>query len=245
MLSPRQIALVLAPLVACTLTESTRPLRAADTPPGFLAWAGFDFPRYQANTSIVGYGVGEPGWAGPWTGVGNETGSNAIAQHDVKFEGNLALHITPTDRVQRVLSQPQSGRFVVEQFVRLSVAGQMIQRIENAEGQGGFNEEANIGPQWMASAMDGRIYVLNGDGAQGGSVEFTGFHYTPDTWHHVAVVVDVPSNTWEFYFDGQKYQEATPLGFRGTLFSLDTVQYLSEVSVACYVDSVLVWKAAP
>jgi hypothetical protein len=209
-----------------------------------VAQTGFNSPYYQPNTTVVGYGNGEPGWAAPWTGVGNETGRNAIAQADVVFEGDLALRVTPTDRVQRVLAQPQTGLFAVDQALQLSAGGRMLSRIENSKREGGPNEEANIGVQWIA-LEDGRIVVLDGDGLQGGTVRDTGFRYQPGVWHRVTTVIDVGSNTWRFFFDGAEYAAAAPLGFRGTLTSLDAVQYLSEVSGVTYVDDLKILAPNP
>jgi len=60
-----------------------------------------------------------------------------------------------------------------------------------------------FGPVWGAS--NNRFRVMDGDGLGGGTWEDTGFDVVPMQWHEVKLVVDVSTQSWQFYGDGQRH----------------------------------------
>jgi hypothetical protein len=90
---------------------------------------------------------------------------------------------------------------------------------------------------WNIEA-DGKVTVLDGTGNNCDNVggappcvsEDTGFRWVPGTWHEARVLVNVPAQTYRFFFDGVEYQAPDPLGFRGTPPQLDIVTYYPNTS---------------
>jgi len=161
------------------------------------------FNPYALDDSLPGGGNGEPGWARPWLGDSDKH----IVTRSTIYEGDGALAMTWSNLfAHRSWSVPQSGQFMIDQWVRLPAGG---------FGYGATSSEAANGARTSEGAVwrfrtNGAIEVL--DGEQNGcstscNFENTGFAWTPDTWHRVTVLVDLSARRdYVFYFDGQPYQ---------------------------------------
>src|SRR5262249_4908456 len=91
-----------------------------------------------------------------------------------------------------------------------------------------------FGPVWSVSK--GKFYAHDGDG-NGNTVPLdTGFKVKPLSWHKVALVVNVASQTYEFYVDGKKFESSGALHFREKPFSIQNVDYLADSDA--WLDSI-------
>lgn len=204
---------------------------------------------YQIGATALWRGEGEPGWAVGWTvSVGGSAppfGSHyGDIRGEVTYEGDGALRMwnrsSPFEQLwcHRRWSQPQSGKFRIDQHVNIPAGGNFGSR---PFGPGSGSLPSRIGPFWSASG--GEFYAGDGDGGGNAPVEFSGFTWEPDTWYKVSLIVDPPSQTFEFLVDDQKYEAPDPLGFRGTPSSIDHISYLT--STPLYIDNVLVSVPEP
>ena len=64
----------------------------------------------------------------------------------------------------------------------------------------------------------------------------TGFTALPNVWNEISAAVDVNSQTWEFYFNDQKY--AKTLDFRNPHVFVDRVTIGADSATRSYVDNV-------
>lgn len=193
------------------------------------------FNPYALDDSLSGGGNGEPGWARPWLG---DLDRHIVTRSTI-HEGDGALAMTRSNLfAHRAWSVPQSGQFMIEQWVRLPAGG---------FGYGATSSEAANGARTSDGAVwrfrtNGAIEVL--DGNENGcsstcNFENTGFVWTPDAWHRVTVLVDLSARRdYVFYFDGQPYQGADRLGFRGNPLEQDRLQYAVDQGNGWFVDEV-------
>ncbi|HYT87547.1 MAG TPA: hypothetical protein VEL76_02405, partial [Gemmataceae bacterium] len=184
-------------------------------------------PVEAAVIAIANFNTGasEPGWASAW----EPASPNARVQKQVVFEGDGALFMSKAE-VKRRLSEPQRGRFVVEQYIQVPKGGGVQAYIRNGDGL------RRDGPVW--NAINGKFLVLQGDGKGNGTFLETPFVSEPGKWHKVTLTVDVPAQRWEFSVDDRKFQPPQPLRFRSTERDLDTIYYLCENVPGVYLDSV-------
>jgi hypothetical protein len=179
-------------------------------------------------------GVGEPGWAGPWSGLGlNDTGpANPAAtfQSKVVFEGDGALYLTGRPNIGpnygRQLAQAQTGRFQVEYYLQIP-AGSRCGGYLWKDPRGGADAS---GPNWGAG--NGKFSVF-------GHAD-TGFKCLPGRWYKVTVRVNVPKQTWEFFVDDKRFNSPEPLNFRSRVPYLDVVNFLVEGGV--YIDALRITR---
>jgi tetratricopeptide (TPR) repeat protein len=212
-----------------------------DQDPSLIASSGFNNLRGLNHTAEAGKpfrlsasnrtgGQGEPGWAGPWPAE-----PSARFQRDVVFEGDGALYLTGTVNYFRRLAEPQTGRFSVEQMVRLPEGGDVKCYLWKKEGAA----EQVTGPMWAASR--GEFAVMHGGGDGQGEWLPTGFACKPGTWYKVELRIDVPRRTWVFLVDGREFKPGRPLGFRGPeTGALAIIDYLTETPAGVYLDALRV-----
>jgi hypothetical protein len=226
----------------------TRVVVTLDRPPvpklpeGLIAAAGFndaeglnsdpvpDSPYPLGTGNRVG-GLGEPGWAGPWSPV-----DPAVTfQKEVVFEGDGALYLTGEDNVgpgfSRQLAEPQRGVFDVEMHVQVPVGARFTVYLKNG------NQAFHDGPVW--SVTDGKFQV-----ADAGVPPDTGLTCRPGKWYKVTMHVDVPKRQWEFAVDDQRFMPPQPLKFRNRDEPrLDTIAFLCRTGPGVYVDAVRFTRA--
>ncbi len=204
---------------------------------------------YEIGATALWRGEGEPGWAVGWTvSVGGSSppfGSHyGDIRSEVTYEGDGALRMrnrsSPFEQLwcHRRWSEPQSGKFRIDQQVNIPAGGNFGSR---PFGPGPGSLISRIGPSWMA--YDGKFYAQDGDGHGNAPGEYSGFDWEPDTWYKVSLIVDPASQSFEFLVDDQKYDAPDPLGFRGTPSSIDHVSYLTNTPL--YIDNVLVSVPEP
>jgi hypothetical protein len=175
-------------------------------------------------------GVGEPGWAGPWGAA-----PTIEYQKAEVAEGDGAAHVVGTTNFSRQLAQAQTGRFQVEQYLRVPAGSSVGTYVWQTE-----KKEFGTGPSW--SVKDGKFWVLDGDEFGGGKTLDTGFACAADKWYKVTVRVDVPRRKWEFFVDGKKFAAKQPLGFRNQQTVLDGINYLTEHPSGFYLDAVRITR---
>ena len=166
---------------------------------------------YTLGATALWRGEGEPGWAVGWTvSVG---GSNppfgsyyGDIRGDVTLEGDGALRMrnrpSPFEQLwmHRRWSTPLAEPFRIDQHVNIPAGGSFGSRPFRS-GSGSLI--SRIGPTWSAS--NGKFYAGDGNGQGSAPGEFTGFTWEPDTWYKVSLIVDPPSQTFEFLINDQKY----------------------------------------
>jgi hypothetical protein len=178
-------------------------------------------------------GVGEPGWQGLWP-----RRPNTRIQNDVVYEGDGALYLGGPEGTERRLGIPETGTFVVEQYVRLPRDGGLKGFLKNMEGN---TSPADAAVTWRAA--EGTFWVLDGDEQGGGKLLDTGLALEPDRWHKVTLRVDVAAGRWEFSVDDQKFDRK--LGFRTRQPSLNGLHYLGEAPAGAYLDAVQLKRIGP
>jgi hypothetical protein len=194
---------------------------------------------FTLGQTVAGRGVGEPGWAGPWgisRGGGAGGAEAGTAQSFAAYEGDGGLFLEGRPNAgemwaNRFLATPFTGKVIISQNVQLKSLG----LLQSRPGNGGVG--TLVGAHWQFHA-DGHVFA--GDGQLNGNVVFedTGFTYTPNTWYKVSTIIDVPSQTYRFFFNDVEYLAPDPLNFRGDIHSIDFVDYLAQTDV--YVDNVSV-----
>jgi hypothetical protein len=187
---------------------------------------------YTLNGSILGAGVGELGWAGPWFGIGGDTN----VQTSTVFEGDGALQITPTFAPARQWTAQLQGQLTIEQYVRFTEGARLV-----AYTQQNTTEDTTVqGPIWQAFP-DHHFNVIDGIGDGGDPVPtVTDFTWQSNVWYKITVHANVATQTWDFAVNDVPYISPHPLGYRGTPTALTTVRYLSEGSGLVFLDAVTV-----
>lgn len=187
---------------------------------------------YQFGVTVHGRGGPESGWASGWVvsdggcACGEDRGK-AVA--NPFHEGDGSLHIRGPGSlgnawVHRQWTEPQFARFILEQRVRFPAYGILGSR---PYGPGGH------GPVWSVSGN--RFFAHDGDTFGGGVPEDTGFTVTPLAWHKITLIVNVASQTYEFYVDDQHYLAPDPLNFRERPTSIYSADYLADTDI--WIDS--------
>lgn len=210
---------------------------AQELPEGLIAAAGFNDAQgllsnpipdspYPLNTSGKIGGLGEPGWAGPWTPA-----HPAITfQKKVVFEGDGACHVTGVDNVgpgfSRRLAEPQRGVFQVELHMQVPEGGRVVVYLKN---------ENHYGPNWQV--QDGKFQVL-----EAGVPPETGFACRPGKWHKVTVRVDVRRREWTFAVDDKLFLQKKLLKFRGDAPDLDLISFLCRTGPGAYIDALKITR---
>lgn len=192
---------------------------------------------YSLDTKGGQWGIGEPGWTGPWTSESD----GSQTQKQVVFEGDGALFLARTDNakdgsvVRRGFRQAGRGILLVEQYVRIPSAGGVQSYVRRGTAPSGSSD----GPVWKVAGNEFRAFA--GDGNGGGKFLNTGFKTQPGQWHKATVKIDVATKQWEFYVDDERFTPAQPLGFRGNVDRLDTIKYLCQNPSGIYIDALRVW----
>ncbi|MCH7987912.1 MAG: protein kinase, partial [Planctomycetes bacterium] len=197
--------------------------------------------RYRLNSNLNYRGGGELGWQSYW----EATDSLAFVQDEIFFEGDGALWIrTDQANVSRQF-RTQNGKFIVEQRVRIPVGGSLAARVRD-ESFGPFSK-MGIASQWGVSS-GGYFTVVDGvgDGCPTGKceVENTGISWKADEWYKVSIVLDVASQTYEFFVNDVRYHSPDPLGFRGKPEKLDEVHYATPSAAGAYIDALRLFKSS-
>ena len=172
-------------------------------------------------------GVGEPGWARPWS---TRSSPRFSFQKKVVYEGDGALHMSKGS-ADRKLVEALGGRFQVEMRVQVPAGGGFICYWKN-----GSRPWASDGPVW--SAGDGKFGVLGDDD----KFRTTDFSPEPGKWHKVTLRVDVARNEWEFFVDDQKFATPRPLRFRRAQASLDTIWFQCETEAGVFIDALRITR---
>jgi hypothetical protein len=211
-------------------------------PEGLIAAAGFndaeglnsdpvpDSPYPLGSNNRVG-GLGEPGWAGPWS----PAGPAVTFQKEVVFEGDGALYLTGEDNIGpgfwRQLAEPQRAVFDVEMHVQVPVGARFTVYLKNG------NQPSHEGPVWFVT--DGKFQV-----ADAGVPPDTGLTCRPGKWYKVSMHVDVPKRQWEFAVDDQRFMPPQSLKFRNRDEpQLDTIAFLCRTGPGVYIDAVRFTRA--
>lgn len=186
---------------------------------------------YELGVTIDGQGATEPGWAGNWN---TQSGSNTlgIVQDAITYEGDGALHLDRTLNTGRFWSDAQTGMVSVDYRVRFTTNSRTV-----GYTYGDSNSTGDHATAWRAMP-DGTIDVHDGSI---GSNRDTGFSYVPDQWHRITQLIDVPNQTYRFFFDDTEYLAPELLDFRGTPTHVSGVGFLAEVSGdGTYFDDLVV-----
>ena len=172
-------------------------------------------------------GVGEPGWAGPWAAH-----PDAVFQSKVVFEGDGALHLKGRPNFGpnygRQLAQPQTGRFQLEYRLQMPAGSNC--------GFGIGQDPSTKGGAGCHWSREGKLSITDA----GGWVPDTGFKCEPGRWHKIAMQIDVPRQTYEFFFDDQHFESAEPLKFGAKLTHLSYINI--RVEGEAYIDALRVTR---
>jgi uncharacterized protein involved in high-affinity Fe2+ transport len=178
-----------------------------------------DKPPFALDAPDSTGGDGEPGWAGPWPAH-----PDAVFQSKVVFEGDGALYLKGAPNVGpnygRQLAEPQSGRFQVEYRLQMPAGSNCGLKIFAAR----TGVQPALGCHW---GRDGKFSVTN--------LPNTGFRCEPGRWHKIALEIDVPKQTFELFFDDQRFESAEPLKFGEKAASLSYFNFLVEGGA--YIDA--------
>lgn len=181
---------------------------------------------YSLNLPLPGQGGAEPGWANAWQGHPDYARVSTARP----WEGDGQATMLPTSNTLRAWNVPQSGSFVIDQYLRLTANSQIVFYIENSA----FGT-TNIGQGPVALFLpSGAVAAVFGtrDGCDTCPSQPTGFHWTPGEWHRLSFLVDVPAKSYDLYFDGVKFATETRPGFRGSPTAIDRIRYQPEASGA-------------
>lgn len=190
---------------------------------------------YTLGGSVLGAGIGEPGWAGPWFALPG-LGGSATVQTTTVFEGDGALQITPTFAPARQWTAQLQGQLIIEQYVRFTEGARLV-----AYTQQNTSEATTLqGPVWQAFPNH-TFNVVDGIGNGGSPAPIvTNFTWQPGVWYKITVYANVATQTWDFAVNDVLYIPANPLGFRGSPTALTTVRYLAEGDGLVYLDALTV-----
>ena len=114
---------------------------------GLIASAGFNDASgmhsdatpnspYEFGKSVLGQGIGEPGWLGAWRG-GWPTVTDSVAYEG---DGSLLIH----SGCNRILEYPQTGRFRIDHYMQFPLNGGLLMRRHLFDGGPSF--ERSVGP---------------------------------------------------------------------------------------------------
>lgn len=194
-------------------------------------------PYNVNNASLNGQGVGEPGWAGPWS-----IGGAPLVVNSGMYEGDGAAFFQNTSAGLRNLSTPLSGTMKVGLFFKISQSSVSGNGIDFYTIDTTFTSGANVGSQWQA-APNGHMLVFDGT-ENGGGTPFldTGFTWSAGVWEQAEVQINMITRKWDFYYNGVKYNGPHQMGFRGNITQLNEVYYLNEVGApnSSYLDNLYV-----
>ncbi|VTR92576.1 40-residue yvtn family beta-propeller repeat-containing protein : : PQQ_2 [Gemmata massiliana] len=206
-------------------------------PPGAIAIAGFNDAKgensdktpdspYPLGKSNVRGGFGEAGWRGVWV-----ADPKAKFVKDVVAEGDGALYLSGTAGYGRAWSNPQKGKFVIENKVRCPKDGGVKCYIQE-------KDHFTTGPMWAIS--EGHFMALNGKpGSEGDWVRVTPCKV--DTWYTLRLTIDVSKLSWTMTVDGGTPSEE--FRFRYNPGSLEKIGYLVEGKESIYIDALRILEA--
>ena len=153
---------------------------------------------------------------------------DAVFQTKVVFEGDGALYLKGRPNFGpnygRRMARPQTGRFQVEYRLQMP-AGSNCGFSISRDGNNG------VGCHW---SREGKLSITHA----GGFVPDTGFKCEPGRWHKIAMQIDVPRQTYEFFFDDRRFEPDEPLRFGAKVAFLSHINFLVEGGV--YIDDLRV-----
>lgn len=219
--------------------DAASPLREVTA--GFNDAKGMNADKKRFSPYAVGAagqlgGVGEAGWAGPW-----ETGAQLVDSvsfvNDPVQEGDGALYLAPFEGashsgLRRELADRWTGKFEIEQYVRVPPGGHVFFYIGE--------EEFKTGPFW--GVAEGKFVVVDGTGQQWASSHKMVEHpiaCDPDKWHKVTLQIDTDTQKFEFFVDDQKLVPG-PLGFRGQAAAIKEYRLLTEKPGGFLLDAITI-----
>jgi hypothetical protein len=216
-------------------TRPTKPSGPVQATAGFNDAQGINADKkrqspYPLGISGVTGGLGEAGWAEPWT-LGFDDPSKLTFVKDVVQEGDGAAFLTKTAQLKRPLAVPIKDFIEVEMHVRVPDGGGCL--IYIAEGDGA------TGPMWGAGK--GKLHAIHGSGQEFGqtqAVDVVG-EIDPEKWYKVTVKADVKRHEFDIYIDGEKFEHA-PFHFRHDVSAIARIGILVEDTGGAYFDNIRV-----
>ncbi|MFO0897485.1 MAG: Ig-like domain-containing protein [Pirellulales bacterium] len=187
---------------------------------------------YQLQAAVNRRGVGETGWAAPWS-----TGQPNLVRGETVVEGDGAVLLAPTSGTARLLATPLTGQFGYDVFVRPANGSRFV--VYTMDSALGDITEISGGPV-ILFREDGQIVAIDG----GNDVQ-TGFSWHPDQWTHLSVSADTGNRTYQLQVDDQEFAPPQPLHFRGVASQIDKIFLQSELSgPGVYLDALKMFSGA-
>jgi Ca2+-binding RTX toxin-like protein len=225
------------------LVESGDPPLPAPVSAGFNDAEGInsdptDNSPYTLGGTLLGSGVGEPGWAGGWNQPVGST-NNAMVQSTTKFDGDGAMQITGgTTGVNRaILNAEASGVVTVTQMINVPAGGGAMQYLYDGSMP---DTPTRVAVNWDAHAALTNFRVLDVD-----TWENTGIPIPIQDWVKVTIRMDMTARTFDFFINDNQYIPPDPLGFRGNPGAMSHVGYLVENLPGIYIDAIQVFGPDP
>lgn len=210
-----------------------------------IALTGFEASSgYVNGQSVIGQGADETGWTSPWRVYSASYSGDAVVQSDYARGGTQAMRIrsasSPATQIIREY-EDQNGSFRLDFDVMIDKELVGSPTDINAGLFVYLGDEGLAGPN-LAFHSGGHIIARDGNGAGGFVEEDTGFSWLIGQWTHVTAQIDIASQTYEVWIDGQPYNAPDPLGFRNTVTQhIDDIRFLFQVQGAngasVYVDN--------
>lgn len=216
-----------------------------------FASTGFDSSAgYVDGETIVGKADGENYWTSTW-GM-TRAGGTPIAQSATVKNGDLALKLggNSSDLMIHREYEDQNTMFYVDFDVLLEdelTNSLYVYLGADSPDFVGTGPDTGAGPM-LRFHSNGNLML--GDGQLNGTRidEDSGLDWTPGQWHHVQVLVNVPSETFEVVFDGTRIDTPDPLGFRRSSMFVDDIQFLLQAQTdgaSVYVDNLRISVPEP
>jgi Calx-beta domain len=182
---------------------------------------------YQLNAPLVGAGAGEPEWSNTWQ-LGTGFVGTAVVQSAITYEGDGALHVANnTNGIGRHWAPAlTSGVLSVSQMIYIPPNGGVQEYIQGP----GATTAAATAAQWYAFP-NGNFQVIDGP-----NYEDTGIAVPINTWTKVSLLIELASQTYDFFINDVQFNAPDPLGFRGDPPNLDTVALLLQDPAGYYLD---------
>jgi Ca2+-binding RTX toxin-like protein len=163
---------------------------------------------YTLGDNPNGSGVGEPGWAGPWTTIAYQQ----VIETSNVFEGDGAMYMGksspayPSYAYRNLSNGITAGRITVSQMIYVPPGGGCTGHLLDS----GLSGDSMVAAQWFATAST-NFKVFNGV-----TLQDTGIPTPVNQWTQVSAQVDMTAKTWKFFVNGVAYNPPSALQLRGT-----------------------------
>ena len=196
----------------------------------------------------------DKGWTTPWLLAGGSA-EDCVTQCDIRLHGDMALMTMATCAIERYFPGISSGILTLELVIRsehptvtIDAPDSSVLKVyaTDADQAGGWAFRWHHPYAWpeVGGNTFPRFYVIDGRGRKRKGLEYTDMRVEAGIWYKVGAVLNLDTQTWQFWVDGVQFDALGVLGHEMTwwknLRSLSKVRIQSIYSGKNWIDAVAI-----